>query len=133
VQSDLPTRRTVVGDSRALQDVCTPLGPRLGLLQVRSPDQWNRLARILRLTRPCPDFGRGTLVGIVSWAGAPLDGAWPVRLDSVQVADGGGLVNATFSTGSYLPDGTAYAETAFVQDLQAVLVVNVNGTTFYPE
>jgi hypothetical protein len=49
------------------------------------------------------------------------------------VTDGGGLVNATFAAGSYLPDGTGYAETAYVDGLYAVLVVDVNGTSFYPE
>jgi hypothetical protein len=123
----------VVADPLPLRELCIPLGPRLGLIQIRSARQWDLLARAAPQLGQCPDFSRGILVGLICWAGTPLDGHWPIRLDSVQVRDGAGLVHADFRGGTYLPDGVAFLEIAHVPGLATVLVVNVNGATFYPE
>ena len=72
------------------------------------------------------------MVGIACWAGEPVDGTWPVRVEGVRVQRGGGLVDATFRGGTYLPDGAAYIETAYVVGLRDVLGVQVNGTLFQP-
>ena len=125
--------RTVVCDADAIKPLCTPLGSRLGLLEIRSQREWQSLVRAASSSGPCPNLQNGIVIGIVSWAGLPVDGRWPIELDSIQLRDGGGLVNATFQPGTYLPDGTTYLETAYVEGLQAVLAVNVNGTTFYPD
>lgn len=126
-------QRHVVTDADALRTMCTPLGPRLGLLQVRSRREWDRLAAVAPNIGPCPDLRRGTLVGLACWAGTPLDGGWPIELDGIQLQSGGGLLKARFHGGTYLPDGTARLETDYVQGLGRVLVVDVNGTSFYPD
>ena len=123
----------VVADPLPLRELCIPLGPRLGLIQIRSTRQWELLARAAPQLGQCPDLSRGILVGLICWAGTPLDGHWPIRLDSVQVRDGAGLVRADFRGGTYLPDGVAFLEIAYIPGLATVLVVNVNGATFYPE
>jgi len=125
--------RIMVPDAEALMRLCTPLGPRLGLLQVRSSEEWDRLAQIVPWLGHCPDLRHGILIGLACWAGTPVDGQWPIRIDSVQVTEGAGLVRACFHSGSYLPDGVAYLEIAHVKGLAAVLVVDVDGTTFYPD
>ncbi len=126
-------KRYVVSDPAALKTLCIPLGPRLGLLQVRSAGEWQLLSEAVPGIGPSPDLRRGTLVGIVCWAGTPIDGTWPVRLDAVRVCSGGGLMTATFQGGTYLPDGTVRLETDYVEGLRSVLVVDVNGTSFYPD
>lgn len=125
--------RVVVPEAEQLRAMCMPLGPRMGLLQIRTKDQYRQLAQLCPHIGPCPDLHRGVVVGLACWAGMPLDGGWPVHLDSVKIHCGGGLVKATFATGSYLPDGTAYLATAYVPGLHDVLVVAVNETSFYPE
>lgn len=124
--------RLVVADAEALRFLCTPLGPRLGLVEIHSPRQWEFLAQVAPQIGRCPDLRAGTLVGIACWAGTPVDGRWPVQLEAVQVHQGAGLLKARFRGGNYLPDGTARLETAYVEGLRAVLVVDVNGTDFYP-
>ena len=123
----------VVANPQPLRALCTPLGPRLGLVQIRSAQQWALLAQAAPHLRPCPDLRRGILVGLVCWAGTPVDGHWPIRIDGVQVREGAGLVRADFRGGTYLPDGVTFLETAHVPGLAVVLAVDVNGATFYPE
>lgn len=125
--------RALVPDGPALRELCTPLGPRLGLLQIGSREQWLALARIVPRLGPCPNFSRGMIVGVACWAGLPADGRWPLRIEGIRVCRGGGLVSATFEPGTYLPDGTAYLETAYVDGLRTVLAVDINGTSFYPD
>ena len=127
------TRRAIVAESTSLHDLCSPLGGRLGLIQVRSARDWSRLARVVPQLGPCPDFSRGMIVGLASWTGLPVDGEWPICLESVRLRHGAGLVAARFHSGSYLPDGTTYVETAFVENLNAVLILDVNGVRFYPD
>lgn len=138
LESAPPARKTaqkklVVPDAAALQRVCYPLGSRLGLLQVRSAKEWELVARAIPQIGPCPDLTRGALVGLACWTGTPVDGAWPVSLAAVRVREGAGLLEGDFHPGTYLPDGTAYLETAYVPGLRSVLIVDVSGTTFYPD
>lgn len=122
----------VIADAEALRGLCTPLGPQVGLIQVRSPTEWTRLVRATGVAKPCPDFRRGTLVGLLCWTGTPIRGGEPIRIQSVRVKEGGGLVYAQFAGGSYLPDGTAYLDSVFVPNLDAVLAVDVNGVLHFP-
>jgi len=111
----------------------SPLGPRLGLLQIRTTEQWQRLARAAPQLGACPDLAHGMVIGLACWAGEPVSGTWPVRIDAVRVADGAGLLEAHFAGGSYLPDGSARLETVFVPAFVNVLVADIDGTMFYPE
>ena len=123
----------LVTDPQPLRELCVPLGPRLGLIQVRSVRQWDLLARAVPQLRECPDFRRGALVGLLCWAGTPLDERWPIRIEGVHVQDGAGLIRAEFHSGTYLPDGVTFLDIAHVPGLAVVLAVDVNGTTYYPE
>ena len=125
-------QQITVADAAALRQICLALGPRLGLIQIRSAAEWARLARIAPQLGPCPDLRQGTVVGLACWAGTPVDGHWSVHIDTVRVCDGAGLVTADFAGGTFLPDGSAQLETAHVQGLAAVLAVDVDGTMFYP-
>jgi hypothetical protein len=127
------SERFVVRDAARLQSLCTPLGPRLGLVQVRKPADYDALKTLVPELGPCPDLRRGMLIGLACWAGTPIDGRWPVELTAVQVQSGGGLLTAQYRGGTYYPDGTGRLVTEYVPDLTAVLVVDVNGTSFYPD
>ncbi len=122
----------LVGDAQALRRICTPLGPRLGLLQVRTRAEWNCLAGIAPQVGACPDLQHGMLIGVACWAGSPADGHWPLRIDAIRAAAGKAWVEASFSGGSFLPDGLAFLETAYAGQVHAVSAVSVDGTTFYP-
>ena len=126
-------RHVVVANPAALRDLCMPLGTRLGLLQIRSAAEWERVARVAPQIGSRPDLRNGTLIGLACWAGTPVDGRWPVHIDAIRIHDGAGLVTAVFEGGTYLPDGTAVIETAHVPGLAIVLAVDLNGTTFYPQ
>jgi hypothetical protein len=110
-----------------------PLGGRLGLFQIRSAKEWEVLRRRAPELGPCPDLRRGIVVGLASHAGLPLNGAWPIHLETVRVHNGAGFAIAHFQGGSFLPDGTTYLETAQFDGLTAVLMIEINGTRFYPE
>lgn len=125
--------RSLVSDSEALRDLSISLGPRLGLVQVRSAGDWQRLREAVPEIGACPNLSRGTLVGILCRTGTPLDGDWPIDLDAVRIADGAGFVCASFHGGSYLPDGATYLETTYIEGLNSVLMVDVNGVRFYTE
>jgi hypothetical protein len=125
--------RHLVGNAAALRPLCTALGPRLGLVQIRSRQDWRMLYELAPTLGPCPDLRAGTLVGIACWAGTPVDGEWPVELESIRVQAGGGLLKVHFCGGTYWPDGTACLVTDYVRGLASVLVVDVDGTSFYPD
>jgi hypothetical protein len=127
------TRRVRVTDPASLRAMCTPLGPRLGLIQIRSRPEWQRLSLAVDHLGPCPNLADGIVVGLACWAGEPLNQSWPVAIDAVRVHRGAGLVEAEFRGGCYLPDESSFLETAHVQGLRAVLAVDINGTSFYPE
>jgi hypothetical protein len=127
------TQRTIVSDPTRLHQFYYPLGQRLGLFQIRTPQQWEALRREAPELGPAPDFDRGIVVGLASHAGLPLDGTWPIHLQSVRIHNGAGFAIGSFGGGSFLPDGTTYLETAQFEGLATVLIVEVNGTRFYPE
>ncbi len=127
-----PAQRITVSDPKMLHELCTPLGPRLGLLQVRSAADWTRLAEAAPGLGPCPDLRAGTVIGLACWAGTTLDGRWPLRIDGVRLYHGAGLIEANFHGGTFLPDGQTTLETAYVPGLAAILAADVNGTTFCP-
>jgi hypothetical protein len=126
-------QRLVATDPDALRTVATPLGDRLGLLQVRSATQWQQLQAAVPDVGPCPDLSSGSMIGLICWAGTPLTGRWPIHIDAVRVHRGAGMLEGSFQGGSYLPDGSACIETAYVPRLRSVLAVDVGGTTFYPD
>lgn len=127
------TRRAIVSDTTQLRPLYCPLGSRLGLFQIRTAQQWEALRRQAPELGPAPDFDDGIVVGLVSHAGLPLDGTWPIHLQSVRVYNGAGLATGSFGGGSFLPDRTTYLEAAQFDGLATVLIVDVNGTRFYPE
>ncbi len=127
------TRRAIVSDAARLHQLYYPLGQRLGLFQIRTAEQWEALRREAPELGPAPDFDDGIVVGLASHAGLPLDGTWPIHLQSVRIHNGAGFATGSFGGGSFLPDGTTYLETAQFDGLAAVLIVEVNGTRFYPD
>lgn len=124
------TQRTLVTNPQLVDDIGRPLGPRMALVTANDPDEWARLKRLAPGLGPCPDFKRGMVVGLVSRAGTPVDGAWPLRVKSVRLHAGAGYVIGQFHAGSYLADNAAYLETAYFPDLEAVLVVEINGLRY---
>ncbi len=129
----LPPRRFVVSDTEALRKLCQPLGHHLALVQIRSHEDWQQLARAVPQIGPCPDLTHGRMVGLVTEAGLPLGGGWPLNWDAVRVVDGAALIEAHFAPGNYLPDGLTCLETAYVENLRSVLVVAVDNAHYYPE
>jgi hypothetical protein len=125
--------RWAIVDAAALDAVCKPLSRRMALIELRTAADWRRFERAVGLPLIPPDFARGAVVGVVSRAGQPLSGDWPVTLEQVRACDGAGWLTAHFAPGNYLPDGTAFAETAWVEGVAAVLAVEVNGERFYPD
>gem|GEM_PF-1120490 len=115
-----------VDEPIALQPLIHPLGRRLWFLEVTNVEQWRQLAQAVPEVGPCPDFRRGTVIGVVS-RGTRLDGAAPFWLQTIRVHNGAGLVELSFNPGTYLADGSAYLEMTYVTGLRNVLVVNVDG------
>ncbi len=126
-------QRVVVADSSRLLGLCTALGPRLGLVQVRSRAQWLQLRQAAPDIGTCPDLGTGALVGLACWVGTPVDGHWPVTINDVLLHKGAGLLRGEYHGGNFLPDGVTYLEIAHVTGLNTVLAVDVSGSMFYPE
>jgi hypothetical protein len=126
-------RRAIVSDTSQIRTLYCPLGQRLGLVRIRSTEEWELLRRCAPELGPAPDFKEGIVVGLASHAGLPLDGTWPIHVQSARIRDGAGLATGRFVGGSFLPDGTTYLETAQFNGLASVLIVEVNGTRFYPD
>jgi hypothetical protein len=125
--------RAVVTDTARLEPFYYPLGRRLGLVQIKNADEWEALRAGAPELGPPPNFSRGIVVGLASRTGMPIDGMWPIHIESVRVYEGAGFAIARFDGGSFLPDGTTYLETAQIDGLAAVLMVEINGLRFYPE
>lgn len=123
--------RTIVADVEKLEDLYHPLNSHVGIVQVRSLKDWQRLNRVAPQHAPPPDFSRGMIIGVLSRAGTPIDGGWPAVIESVRVFDTAGLLISHFQSGCYLPDATAYLESAYVEGLSTVLVVDVDDLRFY--
>ncbi len=124
--------RVPVADPGALRSLCVALGPRLGLVQVKTAADFVRLRRAAPAIGDCPDLNRGTLVGLVCWDGTSLSAPVALELESVRVYDGGGLLEARYVGGSHLPDGSAELVVTYVPGMANVLIVSVNGSRFYP-
>ncbi len=122
--------RSLVVNPEAIRKLCVPLGPRLALLEVRTAGQWHQLQHAACELGPQPNLKDGMVVGLVCWAGTPVDGGWPIRVNAVHIYGTAGLVEADFQGGNYLPDGVGYLEAVYVPGLRSVLVVAVNGTDF---
>ncbi|MFQ5473206.1 MAG: hypothetical protein ACE5FA_10020, partial [Dehalococcoidia bacterium] len=121
------------GCPTTIEPLYRPLCSRLGIIHIRGPAQWRDLQEAAPGIGPAPDFERGIAIAIASRAGQPLDGGWPISLQAVRVVGGAGFVSVHFASGTFLPDGTTYLEATFVEDLDTVLVVEVNGVRFYPQ
>ncbi len=132
---ELPLRtlkRGLVRDPSALEPLLRPLGRRLSLLEVKTPAEWEVLSRAVPGLCKCPDLAHGAVIGLVARAGRPLDGQWPASMERIRVSQGAGLLTVRFEGGSFLPDGTSYVELAQVEGLEAVLVVDVGASRFFP-
>jgi hypothetical protein len=124
--------RAVVTNPAPLQRLFQPLGQRMGICQIRTPADWDALRRAIPALGPAPDLSHGAAIAVISRAGQPLNGNWPVSVDSVRVSQGGGYVSANFEGGTYLPDGSNYVQIEHVYGMTDVLIVDVNGVRFYP-
>lgn len=125
--------QSIAADSDRLRRLWKPLGTRVGLVQIRTPQQWREFQAVAPEAGRCPDLSSGAVVAIVNCSGTPLSGEWPIELASVRVHNGAGFVSAEFRGGTYLPDGTAYVEMVQVPGLAEVLMVDVNGVRFYTD
>ncbi len=123
-------RRLTVTDSEAVWTLCTPLGSRLGLLQVRDAEAWERVGAAVPALGERPDMRRGIVIGLMYRAGTPANGRWPARIEGVRSCDGAGIVEASFAGGSYLPDGTGLLEVVYVSGVDRILAVEVDGVIF---
>lgn len=128
-----PLARLVASQPDALHRRAQALSPRLALLQVRSPAEWRRLQRLEPRVGPPPDFSRGIAVGLITRTGTPLAGDWPIAIEAAQVCDGAGLLHGRFNGGTFLVDDTAYLDLVFVEGLAAVLIVDVDGSRYFPQ
>lgn len=122
----------LVSDVAALEEAFQPLGPRLGLVRVRSSVGWERLREIAPTLADQPDFRHGLAVGVISRCGEPLDGVWPIEVDEARLFQGAVYLTVDFHSGTYLADGAAYLDMVYIPDGTDVLVVEVNGVRFYP-
>lgn len=121
-----------LSDRNELGSIYTQLGPRLGLVQVRTAAEWQRLLSVAPWLVDEPHWGTGSFVGLVSFAGQPLDGDPPVKLRYVRLLDGAGLVLGDFSSGTYLPDGSAYLTGTYVPGLRDVLLIEISDVRYRP-
>lgn len=131
-RTPLRGQRLVISDVTALGPAYKTLSPRLGLLVVGTDAEWRALAAVCPNVGDRPDLTRGTVVGLVSRAGTPVDGGWPIQLDAIRLSGSGGWIEGTFHPATYQPDSAAYAETAYVPGLGTVLVVEINGLFYEP-
>lgn len=123
--------RTIVSDVDKLGALHHALNVNIGIVQIRSIADWRLLNEVAPQPGPPPDFSRGIVVGVLSRAGMPLDGGWPASIESVQMVDSAGLLISHFHSGCYLPDTTAYLESAYVEGLHTLLVVDIDDLRFY--
>lgn len=127
-----PAGRAVLCDARRIAPLLRWLGPRLALFEIHTAAQWDALRAAAPMLQGSPDFSRGIVVGVVSRAGIPLDGQWPIRIESVRVHDRAGYIAAAFVGGNYLADDTTFLEVAYVPNLESILMLDVNGVRYYP-
>lgn len=125
-------RRYRLRDVAALTPLYQPLGQRVGLLLIRNREEWRTFAAATGATGPMPDFRAGPLVGLVTLCGTPLGEEWPLVIEAVRLFDQAGMIEAKFNGGCFHCDGAAQATIAQVPDLKAVLLVRIDGVSFYP-
>lgn len=126
-------RRIVVGELDSLGDLYRPLCARLGLVQIRSGRDWERFRRAAPGLGPCPNLARGAVIGVVSRAGTPLDGGWPIEILEARIVNGAGYLCAEFRSGTYLADGVACVALAQCRGLSTVLMADVNGLRYFTD
>ena len=126
-------RRVVISYVTQLGDAYVQLSPRLGLIQVRTVDQWRQFAAATRWSDAAPNLADGRVVGLAYSAGTPVDGEWPVELQGVRACGDAGLLLGRLHGGSYLPDGATYAELTYVKKPCTILMVDVGGARFFPK
>lgn len=126
-------QRLIVSDASKLAPLYLALSDHVGLIQIHNALEWSILDQAVSYLGPAPDFSRGMVIGVLSQLGTPLDGGWPVTIRSVRVHARAGLLQTDFNSGCYLPDGMAYLETAYVEGLRSILVVDIDSARFYPE
>jgi len=119
--------RFIVTDAQALAPLYRPIARRLGLVEIRSPRDWERLRTAVPELGPCPDLRRGIVIGLVGPTGTILSQSWPFKWIGVRAFDGAGLVEAEFEGGTYLADNATYVELAQVEGVWFVAAVGVDG------
>ncbi len=129
----LPAGRSVVTDVSRLQPLLTRVAPELGVIQVRTPADWELLRSVAPALGPPPALEHGMVVGLVSLLGRPLGVDFPIEIHAVRVLDRAGCVSGTLTPGTFFPDALAFVDTAYVPDLHAVVMMEVNGIRYYPE
>ena len=129
----MESRRIVAGELDSLGDLYRPLCARLGLVQITSRKDWERFRRVAPGLGPCPDLSRGAVIGVVSRAGTPLDGGWPIEILEARIVNGAGYLCAEFRSGTYLADGVACVALAQCRGLSTVLMADVNGLRYFTD
>jgi hypothetical protein len=122
--------RFVVSDPHALVPLYRPVAKRLGVLEIRTPREWELLRAAIPELGPCPDLRRGIVIGLIGATGTILGESWPFRWVGVRAVDGAGLIEAQFECGTYLADDTTYVELAQVDGVQFVAAVGVDGLSY---
>lgn len=123
----------VLGELDSLGDLYRPLCPRLGVIQITRETDWEMIRRAAPGLGPCPDLSQGAIVGIVSRAGTPLDGAWPIDITEARATQGAGYVCAEFRGGTYLSDGLACVTLAQCRGLDRLLMADINGLRYFTD
>lgn len=126
----LPAGRSVVTDTARLGPLLRRVAPALAMVQVNTPQEWEQLRAAAPQLGAAPDLRRGMVVGLVNLLGEPLSHEWPVRIEAVRVHQRAAFVSGRLAGGSYLPDGLAFVETAYVPDTRAVVMLEVNGVRY---
>lgn len=130
----LPIVRTRVSSDRPIpphlvQDLC----PEYHLVTIRRPADWSEVHRRLGLPAELAhlDLDEGPVIGILAFVGEHSRGKWPLRLSSIRISEGAGLLDAVFLPGFYHPLNTAgYLELAQVKGLSSVTTVRINSRMF---
>ncbi len=132
-RASIQTRHGVLVDYQTVRSMCVPLTARFSLIQIHDSQDWETLASAAPSIGAPPTFVDGGVVGLVSRMGTPTAGGSPIAFRGARVAEGAGLISYTFAGGSYFPDGACYISLAHVPNLDAALVIEINGTRFYPQ
>lgn len=127
------TRAAIVADPDSLRAQEIPLGGRLTFVQARTAQEWESLRRCAPDIGACPDLLHGVAVGVVASTGLPLDGHCPLKIVGLRTTSGAGMLHVDYEGGTFLADGTTYLELAIVPIRTTILIVDVNGSLYYPQ